>query len=216
MSDPEARAMARAAVLLLLASLARWGWEVARVRTAPVPEDVSAELLERSRSAAHDEEARTRPLAADERVDPNTATEETLDRLPGIGAATARAIVRSREADGPFRAPGDLTRVKGVGPAAVARMKPHLAFGSAPAPRGRRPSRPPSGGGAAAGAAPVDLNRASPAALEALPGIGPALARRIVDARSQKPFASVEDLERVPGIGPATVARLRPLVVARP
>lgn len=221
MSDPETRALGRAAVLLLVASLARWGWEAAGARGAPSPPSISTELLERSRSAARDDEARSLPLAPGERVDPNTATEQALDRLPGIGAATARAIVSSREAEGPFRGPEDLTRVKGVGPAAAARMAPHLAFGAGAPPRSARPSpaRPsprPSSGGAVAGAPPVDLNRASAAALEALPGIGPSLARRIVDARSRKPFSSVEELERVPGIGPATVARLRPFVVARP
>lgn len=55
----------------------------------------------------------------------------------------------------------------------------------------------------------VHLNSASTAALEDLPGVGPALARRIRDGR---PYHRVEDLDRVRGIGPATVARLRPLV----
>lgn len=52
----------------------------------------------------------------------------------------------------------------------------------------------------------VSINAASTRELETLPGIGPALAGRIVDAR---PFASVDDLERVRGIGPATLERLR-------
>ncbi len=55
----------------------------------------------------------------------------------------------------------------------------------------------------------VSLNRASLAELEALPGVGPELARRIVEHR---PYLRVEDLLRVPGIGPKTLARLRPLV----
>lgn len=216
MSDPETRALGRAAVLLLVASLARWGWDTVGATSAPPPQSISTELLERSRLAARDAGARRRPLGPDERLDPNTATEAALDRLPGIGAATARAIVQSRQEDGPFRSPDDLSRVKGVGPAAVARMAPHLVFGTGAAPRAGRPPRPASRGGVAAGAPLLDLNRASPTALEALPGIGPALARRILDARSSKPFSSVEELERVPGIGPATVARLRSLVVARP
>ena len=52
----------------------------------------------------------------------------------------------------------------------------------------------------------VSLNEASAAELEALPGIGPALAARIVAAR---PFHRIDDLERVRGIGPATMDRLR-------
>ncbi|MGC8839608.1 MAG: helix-hairpin-helix domain-containing protein, partial [Anaerolineae bacterium] len=56
---------------------------------------------------------------------------------------------------------------------------------------------------------PVDLNTATSAQLEALPGIGPALAQRIVEHR---PYRSVDDLLAVPGIGPATLEKLRPLV----
>jgi competence protein ComEA len=52
----------------------------------------------------------------------------------------------------------------------------------------------------------VRLNEADAEALIRLPGIGPALARRIVAAR---PFARVDDLLRVPGIGPKTLAALR-------
>jgi competence protein ComEA len=63
---------------------------------------------------------------------------------------------------------------------------------------------------AAAGAA-VDLNRASQAELESLPGIGPAKAEAILSYRKRHgPFRRIEELQRVPGIGPATVHRLRP------
>lgn len=63
----------------------------------------------------------------------------------------------------------------------------------------------------------IDLNTATPEALELLPGIGPALAQRIIQDRlTRGPFRGVDDLDRVPGIGPKTLAELRPLVVARP
>jgi competence ComEA-like helix-hairpin-helix protein len=48
----------------------------------------------------------------------------------------------------------------------------------------------------------IDLNRASAALLERLPGIGPARAAAIVRERERGEFASVADLERVSGIGP--------------
>jgi competence protein ComEA len=60
---------------------------------------------------------------------------------------------------------------------------------------------------------PVDLNEASAAELDGLPGIGPATAAAIVEHREQNgPFASVEDLEAVRGIGPAKLDALRDLV----
>jgi competence protein ComEA len=55
----------------------------------------------------------------------------------------------------------------------------------------------------------VDLNRADLHTLQTIPGVGPALARRITDSRMREgPFRSAADLERVPGIGPATAARI--------
>ncbi len=60
----------------------------------------------------------------------------------------------------------------------------------------------------------VDLDRAFAPEIEALPGIGPALAARIVAHRdSAGPFGSLGALCRVRGVGPAMVARLRPRVV---
>lgn len=68
--------------------------------------------------------------------------------------------------------------------------------------------------GDVAPAGPIDVNRASPAELEQLPGVGPATAAAIVDDRLRNgPFASIDDLDRVPGIGPAKLAALRELVV---
>jgi competence protein ComEA len=59
---------------------------------------------------------------------------------------------------------------------------------------------------------PVDLNTASAAQLETLPGIGPTLAAAIVAERGKAPFTSVDDLGRVRGIGDARLEQLRDLV----
>jgi competence ComEA-like helix-hairpin-helix protein len=62
----------------------------------------------------------------------------------------------------------------------------------------------------------VDLNRASALELDALPGIGPVLAGRIVEHRRRHgPFKEVEDLVAVPGVGPALMERLRDRVRVR-
>jgi comEA protein len=62
-------------------------------------------------------------------------------------------------------------------------------------------------------AARIDLNTATAGQLEVLPGIGPALAARIVEYRTTSgPFRSVDELDEVKGIGPRILERLRPLI----
>ena len=62
----------------------------------------------------------------------------------------------------------------------------------------------------------VDINHASAADLEALPGVGPVLAQRIFEYREQHgSFATVEDLLDVPGIGEGKLAALREALVLR-
>lgn len=56
-------------------------------------------------------------------VNINTATSEELTTLPGVGEATARAIIEEREANGPFASPEDVMRVSGIGEKKLARMR---------------------------------------------------------------------------------------------
>ncbi|MCZ2857379.1 ComEA family DNA-binding protein [Blastococcus sp. VKM Ac-2987] len=79
---------------------------------------------------------------------------------------------------------------------------------------GAVPDGAPAGGApAGTGGGRVDLNTAGVSELDALPGIGPVLAQRIVDHRARTGgFRSVEELDDVPGIGPTTAAELAELV----
>ena len=81
----------------------------------------------------------------------------------------------------------------------------------APAPSpaaGRR--RPAAGASTAAGL--VDLNTASAAALDALPGIGPATSAKIIAAREEAPFTTVDELRSRGVLGEATFGKVRDLV----
>lgn len=165
---------------------------------------------------------RRAPLAAGERLDPNTAAEDELDRLPGVGPALAGRIVAWRAERGRFRSLADLDSVPGVGPALLRQAAPHLSLRPAPAAASPRTvsarSAGKTGGGRTSDAGGiVDVNSASADELAALPGIGPSLAGRIVAWRDRNGrFRSPEALEEVPGIGPSTVSRLRPRIRASP
>jgi competence protein ComEA len=85
-------------------------------------------------------------------------------------------------------------------------------------PAANAPAPPATAGeGAAPIASPaasrlININTAPAAELELLPGIGPALARRIIEHRATHgPFKRVRDLDAVKGIGPRTVEHLEPL-----
>lgn len=106
----------------------------------------------------------------------------------------------------------DLVRLEPVPAPAPADRPAPPAAGEAAAPvagpLASRGSGPP-----AAPAAPLDLNTAGEPELDALPGIGPVLAGRIVAHRREHgPYRSPDDLLAVPGIGPRLLERLLPHV----
>ena len=124
-----------------------------------------------------------------------------LYRLPH-GARIADALTR---AGGPTRR-AQLDLVNLAAPVADGEQIVVPRRGSGGAAAG-----PVAGGGAAAG--PVHLSTATLEQLDALPGIGPVTAQKILDYRQQHgAFSSVEELDAVPGIGPARLDQLKGLV----
>ncbi|HTR04654.1 MAG TPA: helix-hairpin-helix domain-containing protein [Thermoanaerobaculia bacterium] len=163
------------------------------------------------------------------KVDLNTATQQELEALPGVGEATAKKIIAGR----PYSSVGDLSKA-GVpastidkissmvtvskskakaGPAeSTASEKPAKTEKAAASekPATSEKSAAPAKPAAKTAAGPVDLNTASEKDLEALPGVGPATAKKIVAGR---PYSSVNDLSKA-GVSASTISKISSLVVA--
>jgi len=146
-------------------------------------------------------------------VNLNTATEKQLEELPGVGAATAKKIIAGR----PYASVADLGKA-GVPKGTIDKISPLVTVGgAAPAASSatttatghKEKTAAASGGGAKAPAGLVDLNKASEADLEALPGVGPATAKKIIAAR---PYAAVADLSKA-GVPKSTIEKISPMVM---
>ena len=146
------------------------------------------------------------------KVDINSASVKDLEALPGVGAATARKIIAGR----PYSSVAELSKA-GISASTITKITPLVTVGAAPAPapapaeksaRTRSPREERNKTPAATPSA-VDLNRASQKELEALPGVGPATAKKIVAGR---PYASVADLSKA-GVSASTIEKVRGLVV---
>jgi competence protein ComEA len=71
-------------------------------------------------------------LAADSQltgvVNLNTATQEELQLLPGIGESRAKAVIEARKRKGGFQKVEDLLEVKGIGEAGLQKLRPHVTL----------------------------------------------------------------------------------------
>ena len=146
---------------------------------------------------------------------------ETSARRPPIlvhvvGAVRRPGLYRlgddARIADAVARAGGATRRAD----LALVNLAAPLADGAQVVVPRRQPVVAAPGGGAAPEASttgPVHLNTATLEQLDALPGVGPTTAQRILDYRQENgAFSSVDELDAVPGIGPARLEQLRELV----
>ena len=131
------------------------------------------------------------------------------------GARVADAIKQA----GGARAGADLSALNLARPVTdgeqirVPRPGESAATGTGAGSGGGRAGSATGGGAGASSGAPVSLNAADTAGLDALPGVGPVLAQRIIDWRAEHGrFTSVDELGEVSGIGDKLLARLRPLV----
>lgn len=158
------------------------------------------------------------------RIDLNRADRAELLQLPGVGDSLAERLEDYRCRHGGFRSVDELQAVRGVGPATLERLRPWIFVQAddpsapevSPEVMGRKSAQPERKSSKVAGLKePIDVNQATAAELQRLPGIGPKMAQRILDERDKKPFRNVEDLRRVSGIGPKTLERLRPYIVVR-
>lgn len=204
MTRSESRGLVAVSLVLLLSAAFRVGVE-ARHRHQ-VPENTASvldTLLRSSEAALADQQRRQTPLAPGERISVARAEAWEFDRLPGVGSAMADSIVALRARAGVLRHPSDLLAVRGIGPTTVDRLRPFLEE--------RDP--PEAAGGRGADHGRMDVNSATARDLEALPGVGPALASRILERRRIRgPFTSLDELREVKGIGPVLLARLKPLL----
>jgi competence protein ComEA len=159
-------------------------------------------------------------------LDLNRAAKAELRLIPGIGDALAQRVIDHRQHNGPFRSVNDLRQVAGIGPKTLDRLRHRLFVApeeslvsddeSESMSTESKPRKSPRTATASKKAAeltqPINVNRASQADLQKLPGIGPKLSQRILDERAKAAFKSIDDLRRVPGIGPKTLEKLRPHV----
>jgi DNA uptake protein ComE-like DNA-binding protein len=163
--------------------------------------------------------------AASKKVNVNTATEAELEALPGVGPATAAKIVSGR----PFSSMDDLSRA-GVSASNIEKLKKVATVGkgspsaessaakpekaskkTGTASKTEKASVAPAAKTAGGSSGRLDLNRASEGDLEALPGVGPATAQKIIAGR---PYGSVDDLARA-GVSKGTIDKIASQVYVR-
>jgi len=141
---------------------------------------------------------------ATKKVDLNKATTTQLQELPGISSATAKKIITGR----PYKSVDDLSKA-GISTTEIRKIQSLVTIGPASDLSPVKDARPIT---KTTKSALVDLNKATSAQLENLPGIGPALAKKIIAGR---PYRTVNDLSKA-GISANEIRKIDSLVTAGP
>ena len=160
-----------------------------------------------------------RRIAAERDANGPFGSLEALDRVPGIGPRVLDELRPWVEFSGLPRTPPETgRRTDGPTDSQTARRPDSQTVGGARVGYGAATPATSADGTVRRSVCPsvrLSLNTATAAELTCLPGIGPALAARIVaDRAARGPYREVQELERVAGIGTATIRRLAPLVRA--
>lgn len=164
-------------------------------------------------------------------VDLNTADQKTLEALPGVGPSVAKEIIAGR----PYKTVDELSRAKGIGKAKLDAIRSLVTVGGAkvvqplnvpsvPATAAVPPKALPaapavpavrqkaSAAAQQAAGQVVNINTASKAAIEALPGIGSVKAQAIIDGR---PYSKPEDIMKIKGIKEGIYKKIQGLITVR-
>ena len=168
-----------------------------------VIESIRDQVSVGAETAAKSKTVRAKAVDANEsatgKVNLNTADAAALEALPGIGPATAKAIIAAR----PIKSIDELDKIRGLGKNRMDALRNLVTTGDEPAPAAAKtaPPRTAAKSTVATKAMPktsadekVDINTAAKDDLDALPGIGPVKAQAIIEAR---PFKTIEDIMKV-------------------
>jgi len=148
-----------------------------------------------------------KPIKPAPKLELNTATSTQLQNTLGLGPVLAQRVIDNR----PYASLEDL-RKTGLSPSMIAKIQPLVLIAGKPAvskvapPVAGKPPRPTPPG------TKLDLNSAMLSDIQNLPGIGFALAPRVLAGR---PYSTADDLLRI-GVPSSTVERIRPLVYFGP
>lgn len=173
------------------------------------------------KSVVHQQD--TIPSSTTPTVNINTAGTAKLGKLPGIGPSYAQNIIDYRSTHGPFTTKKELIKVRGIGEARFAKIKPYIELGDIKSADLAHQSPAKSNQKDFAGSTEqqkptqtgkrINVNTATKKTLVSLPGIGDVYAQHIIQYRRKHgPFTTLQELKKVKGIGKKRLAKLKPFI----